>query len=275
MKLNTLTYCMAMLCCCMLSISQSADYPGPVSQSLAYVKVFDKTPWASLSNVAGLAQQQYLSAGVAYQLRFNIEELSSRVATVIVPTKYGNVSGLIFQSGYSKSNYSRYALSYSRLFGSKIAVGFQYNYLTHHIAEADRAEGLYSSFGITIQTTNTLMLGVFIQNPEQSKITYYETSYTIPGYFNAALCWSAYPHFLIITEFEKEVEYAPVYKSGVQFNFKDKLFIRGGIKGQPVEFTFGAGFHSYKLAVDIGFSHHQQLGLTSGAGIIYSFKPKE
>jgi len=275
MKNQTLIVYVAMLCIYLPSFSQTLNYSGPVSNSLGNVKVFDDSPWATLSNVATLVQQQSLSVGAAYQLRFNMNELSIRAATLVCPTKYGTVSGLLFQSGYSKSNYSRYALSYSRLFGEKVAAGLQFNYLNHQIEAADLVGGFYSSLGITVQTTSTLMVGVFIQNPEQAKLNYNETEYLMPSFFNVALRWSATSHFMVITEFEKQLEYAPVYKCAVQFNFKNKLFVRGGLKGNPVEFTFGGGFHIAGLAIDVGFSHHQQLGLSSGAGLAYSFHHKK
>ncbi len=105
--------------------AQSLDYSGPVSSSLAFTKVFDDSPWASLNNIASLAQHNQLSVGAAYQMRFNMEELSARAATVVFPSRYGTFAALVFQNGYSKSNYSRYALSYSRVFGHNLQSGFQ------------------------------------------------------------------------------------------------------------------------------------------------------
>ena len=275
MRNQILIVSLALLCFSATSYSQSLYFSGPVSNSLAYVKVFDDTAWATLSNVSCLSTQKSWSVNASYQLRFNMEELSTRVASLVAPTKYGTFAALLFQSGYSKSNYSRYALSYSRLFGDKISAGFQFNYLTHQLENSALVGNLYSSLGITVQTTESIDIGVFIQNAEQAKLNYYETEYIIPSFFNIALRWSTVSHFLIIGEFEKETEHDPVYKTAVQFSFKDKLMVRGGVKGKPVEFTFGAGCQLSRIAIDVGFSHHQELGLTSSAGISYLFNRKK
>jgi hypothetical protein len=256
--------------------AQSLDYSGPVSSSLAFVKVFDSSSWANLNNVANLAKAERLKVGAAYQMRFNMDELSSRAATLVVPSHYGTFSGVVFQSGYSKSNYSRYGLAYSRLFGEHFNAGFQFNYLSHHIEGADRADAFYASLGLGFKISNGFEFGVYVQNPEQGKIKYQDDEYALPTYFNTALKYSIASRFMAVFEVEKQLEYDLVYKTALEFSFKDKLFVRGGVNGKPVELTFGGGFHIAGLAIDVGFAHHQQLGITSGAGLTYSlFKKKK
>lgn len=266
-----LTLAIGMLLLCLNSYAQTPDFAGPVNTGMGHVKVFSNSPWAPLNNIASLSQQQHPVVGTSYQLRFNMDELSSRVLTAVIPTNYGIVSGLVLQNGYSKSLYNRYALGFSRLFGDKASVGLQFNYITHHIESADNAGAFYSSFGLQMDAAESLQLGVFIQNAEQSKISYNQISYPLPTFFNAALKWCAGTNFLIIGEFEKEMDHDPVYKTGVQLGFNERLFVRSGIKAKPVEFTFGGGFSLGKLNIDVGFSHHQQLGMTSAAGLSYVF----
>ena len=255
--------------------AQSLDYSGPVSSSLAFTKVFDDSPWASLSNTANLSAYQNISVGAAYQMRFNMDELSSRAATLVLPSRVGTFSGLVFQTGYSKSNYSRYGLAYSRLFGENVKVGMQFNYLSHQIEAADRADAFYASLGLGFTISESFELGVYIQNPEQGKIKYQDNEYALPTFFNTAVKYSIASRFMSVVEVEKQLEHNLVYKAALQFSFKDKLFVRGGVKGQPVELTFGGAFHIAGLAIDVGFAHHQQLGITSGAGLTYSFKKKQ
>ncbi len=266
--------CFATLFCCSNLSAQSLDYSGPISSSMGFVKVFDSSPWAGLNNVANLSARTRFAVAASYQMRFNMDELSSRAATLLAPTGLGNFAATIFQSGYAKSNYSRYGLSYSRLFGQKVAAGLQFNYLSHHIEAADNANTFYTGLGLNFNISEQWDVGVYIQNPEQASLEYEETLYQVPTFFNAACLWSPSSHFIMVAELEKQLEYDMVYKTGLQFNFKDKLFLRGGIKGQPVEMTFGGGVRLAGFSIDVGFAHHQQLGLTSGAGLSYSFNHK-
>lgn len=270
----TFMFCIAMLFCGRL-FSQSLDYSGPVSTSMAFVKVFDDSPWAGLANTSNLAMLKGFSVGASYQMRFNMDELSARAASLALPTRLGTFGGLVFQNGYSKSSYSRYGFSYSRLFGKKVSAGLQFNYLSHQIEGADRAGAFYSSLGLNFLISANWGVGVFIQNPEQASINYQVSDFALPTFFNTAVRWSPSAHFLLVIELEKQLEYEMVYKTGLQFNFKERLFVRGGVKGKPVELTFGGGFHLGGLSIDVGFAHHQQLGMTSGAGLSYSFHRKK
>lgn len=254
--------------------SQMLDFSGPVSMAMASIKSFDQSSWSSLNNIANLANHQKISLSASYGRRFNMEELSSRAANAILPTKLGSFSGLILQSGYTKSNVSRYAFGYSRSFGNMVDAGLQFNFLTHQILASDRSDAFYSSLGVNMKMSQSTSLGVYIQNPEQNKISYANEEYELPTYFDIGLKWSAGSHFMFLLEFEKELNTSPVYKTAVQFNFKERLFIRSGVKSNPSEFTFGGGFCLASLIIDVGFSMHQQLGTTSSAGISYVINRK-
>ncbi|MBR8537437.1 hypothetical protein KDU71_17850 [Carboxylicivirga sediminis] len=269
----TLTFCVAVLTGA-LTFAQTIDYSGPVSAALGFTKVFDNSSMSGLNNVANLASFEHYAVGAAYQMRFNMDEMSARAATLVAPTRLGTFGGVIFQSGYSKSNYSRYAFSYSRLFGEKVSAGLQFNYLTHQIEGADPANSFYTSLGFNFLISEQWAVGVFIQNPEQSQLSYQSTSYVIPVLFNAGCRWRPTSHFMLIVETEKQLERNLIYKTGIQFSFNERLFVRGGIKSNPVEMTFGGGVRFAGLFIDAGFAHHQQLGMTSGVGLSYSFNRK-
>lgn len=265
----------ALLCFFTQSWAQVLNYSGPASSSLANSLVFDESPWASINNVANLADHSEVSLGISYGLRFNMQELSIRTVGAVVPSKLGVFSAMVYQSGYSKSSMTRYAAGYSRLFGESVSAGFQFNFLTHQILAADRADAFYSSLGILWQTENHLSIGIYIQNPEQSHINYADMEVALPSLFSTAVKFSPDKHFMIMLELEKAIDRDMVYKSGLQFNFKDKLYARGGILGKPIELTFGGGFVVGALSIDVGFSHHQQLGVSSGGGINYAFTSKK
>jgi len=255
--------------------AQNLDYSGPVSAALGGIKVFDNTPWAGTGNVANLAKVNSYAVGISYQRRFNMDELSSRVAVMALPTRFGTLAGLVLQNGYSKSNYNRFGLSYSRNFGDKVMAGMQFNYLSHQMISTADVTGFYSSLGINFRASDKFDVGVFIQNPEQAKLKYPEVDYALPSFFNTAVKYSPSAHVLLMVELEKQQSYDLVSKFGIQLSFKNKLFIRSGIKAQAVEFTFGGGFKAGGLSIDVGFLQHQQLGLTSSAGLYYSFNGKK
>jgi len=248
---------------------QDVNIIGPQNIALGQIRSIDHSSWAVLTNVANLAVRKKVSAGISYQRKFEIAALSSRMAAVSFPNKFGTLTGLVLQGGFEKSSISRYGLGYSRSFGGKVLAGMQFNYLTHQIEGAERADAFYASIGVVIQPTSSIHLAAFVQNPEQAAIRHYGTDYYLPSLFCLGVQWSADPHVLILAEVEKEQEYSPLYKSGIQFNFKDHVFVRTGISGKPVAYSFGGGFHYKWLAVDVGFVQHATLGLSSSLGLFF------
>jgi len=251
--------------CC----GQDVNIIGPQNMALGQIRSIDHSNWAVLTNGANLAFQKKISAGISYQRKFELAALSSRIAAVNYPNKFGALNGLVIQSGLEKSSVSRYGLGYSRSFGQKVAAGVQFNYLVHQIEGAELADAFYASAGVVIQPSPSIHLAAFVQNPEQGSIRHYETDYYLPSLFCIGVQWSADPHVLILVELEKEQGYPPLYKSGIQFNFKDHVFVRTGISAKPVNFSFGGGFHYKLLVVDVGFVHHTILGLTSSFGLSF------
>lgn len=251
--------------------AQNLNFSGPVSQALANIRSIDKSNWAVFNNAAALVSFESLNIAVSYQARFQLNELSSRSISTVWPNKYGIFSGAVLQSGYTKSLLSRYLVSYSRGFGKSTAAFLQYNYITHHIEGADRSDGSYSCLGLQQSVSKAVQVGVLIINPEQADITYAGSTYSLPTLFNVGLVWTNNDWVKVFVEAEKELEHDPVYKAAVELAIIKRLHIRSGIKGQSIEYTFGAGLAFSNIGVDVGFLYHQQLGLSSGIGISYSF----
>ncbi|MCU4177754.1 hypothetical protein [Carboxylicivirga sp. N1Y90] len=255
-------------------IAQDLNYTGPISHSMAKTKTMDHTVWSTLSNASNTAYLKHITIAAAYQMPHSIKELSSRAIVAVYPSQLGSFSALINQNGYHKSQLSKYGLSYSRAFGKNYSAFFQLNYISHQIIRSNTSDAFYSSLGMLIKATNALQIGIYIQNPEQGKISYSSHSFALPSYFNAGLEWSAGSAIKILGEIEKKLDHPTNYKVAGQFAMRERLFVRFGINGKPSLFTFGAGFILQQLQFDAGFSYHQQLGMTSGIGISYAFHKK-
>jgi len=254
--------------------SQDLQFNGPVNTALADVKTIDHSYWAVFNNAASLASQANSGVAASYQARFNLEELSTRAISGFYSGNFGSISGGIMQSGFNKSLLSRYLLSYSRSFGNTTSAFLQYNFITHHIEGTDQSSSFYSAFGLQQKLTSEFSMGVLISNVEQSKINYGNVDVDLPSQFSIGLMWTNEEWVKVFAEAEKELNRNPVFKGAVEMAISEFLYLRTGIRGEPVEFTFGAGFNWTRLNIDIAFKYHQQLGVTSIAGISYSFNKK-
>nr|WP_321454304.1 hypothetical protein [uncultured Carboxylicivirga sp.] len=255
--------------------SQELYYSGPLNSALADVKSLDQSIWAAFNNPSTLSNVHNFGLGASYQTRFNIKELSTRAVCGFWSGDMGAVSGIVLQSGYSKSLLNRYAVAYSRKFGASTSAFVQFNYISHQIELSENTNSFYSALGLHQKISSQIFLGILISNPEQATIKYGELAYNLPSNFIVGLLWTNNDWIKVFAEAEKELDNSPVFKGAVEFALNDFLLIRAGIKGEPVEFTFGSGFNWPRLNVDLGFRYHQQLGFTSSAGISYLFTKTE
>ncbi|MBS2096712.1 PorV/PorQ family protein [Carboxylicivirga linearis] len=254
--------------------SQDLLFNGPVNTALADVRTIDHSHWAVFNNAASLSSLKHSGLAASYQARFNIKELSTRAISGFYSGNFGVISGGVLQSGYSKSLLSRYLFSFSRKFGNSTSAFLQYNLITHHIETADESLAFYSAFGLQQKITSEIYMAVLISNMEQSKINYGNIDVDVPSQFLIGLMWTNEQWVKVFTEAEKELNRTPVFKGAVEMAINDFLFLRTGIKGEPVEFTFGSGFNWTRLNIDIAFKYHQLLGVSSIAGISYSFNKR-
>ena len=77
---------------------------------------------------------------------------------------------------------------------------------------------------------------------------------------------------LISAESEKDIEFAPIFKSGIEYHIVKPLYLRIGIASNPTKNSFGFGLELKKLKLDFAFSRHNELGYTSMVSVIYDLK---
>ncbi len=161
-------------------------------------------------------------------------------------------------------------LQHARTFGKHVAAAFQFNGLTHKIDGAETYSGFFSTIGVQFFPSEKVELGFYIQNPEQSKISYPNQKELIPALYVAGINWHPLNYLSLMVEMEKDQQFDPQYKFGIEIQPVDILILRGGVKGSPVELSFGAGTEWGFITIDIGMSYHQQLGVTSGVSLTIS-----
>ncbi len=254
--------------------AQDFNYSGAASLSLGQIRSVERNIFSTMSNPAGVTSVKTAGFAISYISPYTIQKLSNRSITGTAPTHLGHFSLLFTQSGYSLSLLNRYGFSYARTFGKHVSAALQFNGLTHKINRSDTYGGFFTTIGIQFFPSEKVELGFYIQNPEQSKISYPEQKILIPVLYVAGLKWHPLNYLALMVEMEKDQQFDPQYKFGIELQPVDVLTLRGAVKGSPVELSFGAGTKWRFMIIDIGISYHQQLGVTSGASLTISLLKK-
>ena len=76
-------------------------------------------------------------------------------------------------------------------------------------------------------------------------------------------------------ELEKDIDFPLRIRYGLEYQIKDKLYLRIGYSSRPSNFHLGFGIYiNDQLMIDVGNKYDQTLGLTPSASIGYVFNKK-
>lgn len=222
-------------------------------------------------NPGALGFLEHGSAGVSYENRFLLRELQSQGFAVAAPLKTGVISlgGQFY--GYEHFRTTRIGGGYSMKLSENFAAGVQMNYLNlrldpfYGVKHAVTAE-----VGGLLKVDDQLSLGFAVFNLGRARLSEYQddrfsTIMRIGGYYKFS------EHLTLAAELGKDITHKVRFRTGIEYNPIELLYIRFGVQTAPVEFSGGLGVKLNNVQMDIASHYHQLLGWTPGLNFIYNF----
>ncbi len=228
--------------------------------------------WNIMNNQAGVAELERPTAGISYESKFSLSQLSNKTAAFAYPTNFG-VLGVNFNHfGYSKYNEMKIGLVYARAFGKYIRIGLQLDYLQTTIGDGYGAKSNATfELGVQSDITKEITLGAYVFNPVRVKLSDFADE-RIPAVFRFGLAWHFSRSFLATAEAEKSSYYPKVIiRGGLEYNLKERFVFRIGFSSGEEVFAFGFGIHLKGFRLDLAAIMHQTLGFSPQASLSYSF----
>lgn len=255
------------------SFAQNDNYPvGSRSAGMGNASATFSDVWAVSHNQAGLAKIEKPTVGLHYENKFIVKEYGLQSLAFVMPTKSGNFGLSLSYFGYSKYNESKIGLGYGRTLGDKISIGAQIDYLNTYIANEYGSKGTFvGEIGVIAQPMEKLFVGIHVYNPTMSEIATYDNE-RIPTIFKLGLGYKFSEKLYFAAETEKDVDFDPVFKTGIEYMVLEDFYLRAGLSTNPVQNSFGIGYVLNRLKIDFAFSTHQLLGITPHFTVIYEFK---
>ncbi|HPE35087.1 MAG TPA: hypothetical protein PLI65_09845 [Bacteroidales bacterium] len=228
--------------------------------------------WSLQNNQAGLAFYHQMAAGIYFENRFLVKELSLRAGGVVMPVRAGVFGLNASYFGYELYNESKIGLGFARKFGERFAAGLQLDYLITALGEDYGSKGVVTfEAGILTKINDHLNIGAHVFNPVNVKLLEYADE-RVPAVFKVGAAWSLDANIVLTAEVEKETDFDPVVKFGAEYRVIEEIYVRGGISTNPGQYSFGFGLNFKKLKVDFASSVHQVLGWSPQISLIYSFR---
>lgn len=245
---------------------------GGRSSSMGGASVALSDFWSLQNNQAGMAFYNQMAAGIYFENRFLVKEMSLKSGGFILPTKSGVFGLKLSYFGYSQYNESKFGLAYARKLSKKIAVGVQLDYLLTAIGNDYGKKGLVTfEIGILTQINEHLSIGAHVFNPINAKIAEYNNE-RIPAVFRMGAAYAFDEKLTITAEVEKDTEFDPMAKFGIEYRIIKEIYVRGGIASNPGLYSFGFGVNIGGLKLDFSSSINTVLGYSPQISMIYQFK---
>ena len=244
---------------------------GAKSVAMAGASVTNRDIWSAFNNQAGLVDIRKVSAGLIYENQFALKELGTKAGVFALPVNKATFALSFSQFGFNLYNENKVGLAYAMPLSKNFNVGVQLDYLLTQLAEDYGKKGLFTfEVGLMAKISEKMYMGAKIYNPLRVKLTDYVEE-RIPSYINFGLSYLFSKSVNLVAEAEKDINYKPLFKLGVEYEFVKNVYVRTGLASNPSIFSFGFGVNMKNLKIDFGTSRHNILGYSPALSLMYSF----
>lgn len=244
---------------------------GARGAGMAYVSVMRSDLWSCFHNQAGFAYNKSLSAGINYENRFFLKELGTRSAGVVIPAGRASVGGFYSHFGYVDFKRDMVGIACGLPLSEKIAGGIQIDWYS------ERTTGEYHSYqiltceaGIMVSASENVRIGIHLFNPVPNSIRKVE----MPSRLRIGAGVNLSRELFAGIEAEMCRGDKADIRTGFEYEAAKQVWLRGGFSSANSSFSFGVGFMAKPAMIDLAFSTHEKLGITSSISIIFKIKSK-
>ncbi len=254
-----------------LQIAATAGTPyciraGAGEAGMGYACVMKEGFWSSFHNQALLAFNKDYSFGFNYEDRFGISELGTRSAGVLIPAGKASAGAVYSNFGYADFKRDAAGIACGLKLSEKVAAGVQIDYFS------ERTSGEYSSYqyitfetGVAVLVTDNIKLGVHLFNPVPNSFRKNNQPMSLSAGAGINLNKSLFAG----VEAEMSSGSNLALRTGFEFEVVKSLLLRAGFSTMNNSFCFGMGYMLGIVKLDLGFSTHDRLGVTSSASLIF------
>lgn len=225
-------------------------------------------------NPSTMANVKHFTTEFAYTIPFSLPELGQKNAKFVIPTKPFHITGQVTSSGDETSKYTQYGGGISHDF-NHWAIGMEYYGITHTMSDNQKYTSSYSRIGLHFYPDEKWLLSVCVHNIERRVIDYEYSTFDIEPVALFALRWRANQLFAMLAEAEKRLEHDVVGKVGAAIYPTKRMDMTIGFSTRGQSLSAGIGLTGRVIGFHVGIMHHEQLGVTSGASINFTFGDRE
>ncbi len=225
--------------------------------------------WSSFRNQALLPSFPGISAGISYESRFNIGELSTRTAAIIIPAGRSSLGVLYSHFGFPHFRRETCAVACGLKLSDIISAGIQIDYFLEKTSgEYSNTHALTFEGGLVIIPAENITVGIQIFNPLPNSLR----KTFLPSAIRTGAGIKLNKNLFAGVEAELSSETRLLLRAGFEYEVATKFLLRGGFCSENSSFTFGSGYHFRSVDIDMGFVTHERLGITTNVSMVFRLK---
>ena len=239
---------------------------GAGEAGMGYVCIMKKGFWSSFHNQASLAYINSYSFGFNYENRFSINELGTRSAGITIPAGKASIGVVYSHFGYTDFRREMTGLACGMKLSDKISAGIQVDYFSKKTSgEYSNNQFVTCETGLLVTPSENISIGIHLFNPVPNSIRKIFLPATLRIGAGTELSR------ILFTGVEAEISSGSklIIRTGFEYEAAKKLWFRGGFSTNNNSFCFGLGYLEKIVQIDIGFTTHEKLGITSSVSLIF------
>ncbi len=236
---------------------------------MGYACIMKKGFWSCFQNQALLAFNSSASFGVNYENRFGISELGTKTAGLIIPAGKASVGAAWSRFGYSDFKRDMAGLACGLKLSEKLAAGVQIDYFSERTSgEYNNIQSVTFETGLIFIPSENIMLGIHLFNPVPNTLRKICQPVSLRVGAGIEL------NNALFTGIETEMSSSGklTVRTGFEYEAVKNLRLRAGFNTNNNSFCFGTGYMYDFMIIDLGFTTHERLGITSSVSIIFNLR---
>jgi len=251
--------------------AQTINYDfGARSKGMGHSNTVMVDEWAIFNNVAGISGVENGSVVFGYDRFFRIEGFNRVGAAVIQPFNFGTIGASAFRFGDELLSEQIFSTAFSNKIGF-VRLGARANYYQIRIEESGTASAFYLDFGGIVELIPDLIFGAFISNLTVSKLSNPERT-KLPVVMKIGISYQPTDEITFNVDVQKDVEFDPLFKIGLEYRILSKICLRTGINTNPFQAFFGAGLVLNRFKIDYAVGSQQLLGMSHQASVTFKYQ---
>ncbi|MDR2806486.1 MAG: hypothetical protein LBB85_12810 [Dysgonamonadaceae bacterium] len=216
-------------------------------------------------NPAAVSFTEGKQIGLSVFNRFQMNELNTGGCYFAFPNKYLDAGVRFSTFGYEEYRLTQLQGSFAKKIRTNLAIGIQLNYRhTRSHWEEDSQGGFSSGLGIYYRLNEQVDLALLGEN-----LLCFSDEDVWRWLAGLQYRVSESVAFFLETGYDREKTFR--FSAGVDYAIFEQFHIRSGYDSDSGMPAFGVGYNWNRWQVDVGFSFHSVLGMSSIIGVMYKF----